>query len=271
VSLINGGDNPAFQLYCLDPYEAAKPLREAWSSISMSGTLSPLSDYSYEMGFKDPTEKRFGSPFPKDNLKILYVDDVSTKYDEINGIPETYDKLRNYVTSTVGSVNRNTAVFFPSYSLMDRFLADGVHRDMGREIFVERRGMTQSELMEEVSHFRASEGSVLFSVTGGRISEGLDFPDRDLELAVLIGIPYPKPTVKQEALRRYCESRFGDGWEHASKIPAMRKMRQAIGRLIRSGTDRGVAVVLDRRVAVMEDIPAELTDDPGREVRKFFS
>jgi DNA excision repair protein ERCC-2 len=271
VSLVNGGDNPSFQFYCLDPYEAAGPLRGAWSSVSMSGTLSPLSDYSLEMGFEDPTERMFGSPFPKENLKILYVDDVSTKYDEINGVPETYAKLKQHVLSVVGSVNRNTAVFFPSYSLMDRFLADGVHTETGRDVFIERRGMTQTELMDEVSHFRESEGNVLFSVTGGRISEGLDFPDKDLELAILVGIPYPRPTARQEALRRYCECRFGDGWEHSSKVPAMRKMRQAIGRLIRSGADRGVAVILDRRASVMEDIHAELTDDPGGDVRKFFS
>jgi DNA excision repair protein ERCC-2 len=271
VSLIVGGENPMFQFYCLDPYEAAEPLRCCSSSVHMSGTLEPLSDYSRELGLENAVERRFDSPFSKDNLKILYVDDVSTKFDEMNSIPETYEKIKNYVISLVSCVKRNTAVFFPSYALMDRFLADGVQDIIGRDIYMERRDMTQPELMEEVSLFRASEGSVLFAVTGGRVSEGLDFPDKDLELAILIGIPYPKPTARQEALRRYCEYRFGNGWEHSSKIPAMRKMRQAVGRLIRSETDRGVAVILDRRVSTMEGIDAQLTSDPCGEVRKFFS
>ncbi|MDR2846212.1 MAG: ATP-dependent DNA helicase [Candidatus Methanoplasma sp.] len=271
VCLVVGGENPMLQYYCLDPYEAAEPLRCCSSSVHMSGTLEPLTDYAREIGLDGAAEKRFDSPFPKDNLKILYVDDVSTKFDELNNIPETYQKIKHYVLSLVSCVKKNTAVFFPSYSLMDRFIADGVPETMGREVFMERRDMTQPELMEEVSQFRASEGSVLFAVTGGRISEGLDFPDKDLELAILIGIPYPKPTARQEALRRYCEYRFGNGWEHSSKIPAMRKMRQAVGRLIRSGTDRGVAVILDRRVSTMEDIDAQLTSDPCGEVRKFFS
>ena len=41
-------------------------------------------------------------------------------------------------------------------------------------------------------------------------------------------------------------------------------MRQAIGRLIRSETDRGVAVIMDRRVAGLKDLPAILSRDvPG--------
>ena len=131
--------------------------------------------------------------------------------------------------------------------------------------------MSQAELMEEVSEFRGSGGGVLLAVTGGRVSEGLDFPDKDLEVAILVGIPYPKPTVKQEALRRYYDFRFGNGWEHSSKIPAMRKMRQSIGRLIRSETDRGAAIILDRRVFSLEDIKAEKTGDPCGDVQAFFS
>lgn len=271
IFLVVGGENPKFQAYCLDPRAAAEPLRTCWSSIHMSGTLAPLSDYSSELGLHDPIEKVFPSPFPPENLIIRYVDDVSTKYDEFNNVPETFRRMSDHISSVIKCTNRNTAVFFPSYAIMDRFLADRVIERSGKEVFVERRGMTQLELMEEVFQFRISENSVLFAITGGRISEGLDFPDKDMEVAVIVGIPYPKPTARQEALRRYYDMRFGDGWEHSSKIPAMRKMRQAIGRLIRSETDRGAAVILDRRAFTLEGIPTELTDDPCREITNFFS
>ena len=271
IFLVQGGENPKFQAYCLDPREAAEPLRSCRASVHMSGTLSPLSDYTEEIGLREAAERIFPSPFPPENLKIVYVEDVSTKYDELNNIPEVYTKMREHIVSLTRVVNKNTAVFFPSYSLMERFLKDGIEKDIGKPLFIERRGMTQPELMEEVSQFKLSEGSILFAITGGRISEGLDFPDKDMEMAILVGIPYPKPTAKQEALRRYYDMRFGNGWEHSSKIPAMRKMRQAIGRLIRSGTDRGMAVILDRRVFNFEDIKAESTDDPCKEVKEFFS
>ncbi|MCL2296193.1 MAG: ATP-dependent DNA helicase [Methanomassiliicoccaceae archaeon] len=270
IFLIAGGDNPKFQAYCLDPRAAAEPLRSCWASVHMSGTLAPLSDYTEEIGLQETTECIFQSPFPPENLMISYVNDVSTKYDEFNNIPEVYDRMKDHIVSLVRTVDRNTAVFFPSYALMERFLRDDIRREMGKDLFIERREMTQPELMEEVSQFKLSEGSVLFAITGGRISEGLDFPDKDMEMAILVGIPYPKPTAKQEALRRYYDMRFGNGWEHSSKIPAMRKMRQAIGRLIRSGTDRGAAIILDRRTFNLEGIKAEPSDDPCRDVAAFF-
>ena len=271
VFLIMGGENPMFQAYCLDPSAAAEPLRQCWSSVHMSGTLAPLSDYSEEIGLQETVERIFPSPFPPENLIKLYVEDVSTKFDEFNNIPEIYQKMKEHIVSLVRTVNKNTAVFFPSYATMERFLRDDIGKRMGKELFIERRGMTQLELMEEVSQFKLSEGSVLFAITGGRISEGLDFPDKDMEMAILVGIPYPKPTARQEALRRYYDMRFGNGWEHSSKIPAMRKMRQAIGRLIRSGTDRGAAVILDRRAFNLEDLKAEPTDDPCGVVAAFFN
>jgi DNA excision repair protein ERCC-2 len=50
----------------------------------------------------------------------------------------------------------------------------------------------------------------------------------------------------------------------------IRKMRQARGRLIRSGTDRGVAVVLDNRVTQIPGFDAILSDDLVRDCNLFF-
>ncbi|MDR0523828.1 MAG: ATP-dependent DNA helicase [Candidatus Methanoplasma sp.] len=265
-----GGDSPRFQCACLDPYEAAWPLREARSSISMSGTLAPLRAYSAELGLEGATEIAFPSPFPKENLRVVYADDVSTKFDELSVSPEAYWRLRERAVSVAGCTDRNAAVFFPSYSLMERFAADGAPEAIGKPFFMERRDMSQQDLMGEVSRFSSSDGGVLFAVTGGRVSEGMDFPGRAMELAVIVGIPYPKPTARQAALGRYCERRFGDGWAYSSGIPAARKMRQAIGRLIRSETDRGIAVILDRRAPSVAGIGAERVSDPCAAVTEFF-
>ena len=163
-----------------------------------------------------------------------------------------------------------SAVFFQSYQVMDRMLEDGIAGRIGRTAFYERRGMSQRELADSVERFRLSEGCVLFCVLGGRISEGIDFPDRALELAVIVGVPFPRPTARLRALRRYYDMRFGDGRGFVSVIPASRKMRQAIGRLIRSETDRGAAVILDRRVAVLRDVDARCSDDIAGDVARFF-
>jgi len=132
---------------------------------------------------------------------------------------------------------------------MNRFLDSGLIKDIKKTIYVERREMKQDELMETILKFkkRGSRGNVLLSVVGGRISEGMDFPAEELEIAIIVGIPYPKPTSRQKALQRYYDAKFGKGWEYAINAPTARKLLQSIGRLIRNETDRGIAIILDRR------------------------
>lgn len=270
VRLVIGGDNPCFQSYCMDPSGAVGPLNDCFASVHMSGTLEPIDAYIRDIGLEMAVPTRLDGFFPRENLLTLYTDEVSMRYEDRN-IESNYRRLRELLRDTVNSVRVNTAVFFPSYQFMDRMLSDGVASDLGREIWYERRDMPQGELMEVFEGFRTSEGSVLFCVTGGRISEGLDFPDKSLELAVLIGIPYPKPTAKMRAMTRYYDAKFGDGRLHVSIIPASRKMRQSIGRLIRSETDRGVAVILDRRAATLRELDAMLCGDIPSAVATFFS
>ena len=270
VRLVIGGDNPCFQSYCMDPSGASDPLNECFASVHMSGTLEPIDAYIRDIGLDRAVPKVLNGFFPKENLLTLYTDEVSMRYED-RFIESNYARLRQLLYDTVNSVRVNTAVFFPSYQFMDRMLDDGIVSDLGRDVYYERRDMPQGELMEVFDNFRTSEGSVLFCVTGGRISEGLDFPDKSLELAVLIGIPYPKPTAKMRAMTRYYDAKFGDGRLYVSLIPASRKMRQSIGRLIRSETDRGVAVILDRRAASLRDIDPMLCGDIPSAVSAFFT
>ena len=270
VRLVIGGDNPCFQSYCMDPSGASDPLNECFASVHMSGTLEPIDAYIRDIGLDRAVPKVLNGFFPKENLLTLYTNEVSMRYED-RFIESNYARLRQLLYDTVNSVRVNTAVFFPSYQFMDRMLDDGIASELGRDVYYERRDMPQGELMEVFDNFRTSEGSVLFCVTGGRISEGLDFPDKSLELAVLIGIPYPKPTAKMRAMTRYYDAKFGDGRLYVSLIPASRKMRQSIGRLIRSETDRGVAVILDRRAASLRDIDPMLCGDIPSAVSAFFS
>jgi Rad3-related DNA helicases len=270
VKLITAPPNPAFESYCMDPYPAAEPFRVCSASIHMSGTLEPLSEYSDMLGLN--AEKRtFSSPFDPANLLTIYSEDVSTKFDDIVADKDMIKKLENMTMETVLAENRNAAVFFPSYVMMDNFISDGVVERLGKNVFFERKGSGQQELMDEINKFRTSENGVLFAVSGGRVSEGLDFPDRDLEVAVLVGIPYPKPNAKLSALTRYCDLRYGKGWERAVRSPTIRKMRQTIGRLIRSETDRGVAVILDKRAAMIKELNARAAEDLACELQSFFS
>jgi DNA excision repair protein ERCC-2 len=156
---------------------------------------------------------------------------------------------------------------------MERIASKTAGASDGRDVFFENRQMDQSDLMDTVRGFKNASGkAVLHAIAGGRVSEGLDFPGAEMEIAIVAGIPYPKPTAKQRALQHFCEIRFGDGWRHSVHAPTSRKLQQAIGRLIRSETDRGVAIVLDRRIVHFKDsVDAVRTVDPVGDIREFFS
>jgi DNA excision repair protein ERCC-2 len=68
---------------------------------------------------------------------------------------------------------------------------------------------------------------------------------------------------KTTAVRTAYDRAFGDGFETALLVPAVRKARQAIGRVIRGSDERGVRVFVDERYArdgwdsVREYLPPE--------------
>lgn len=247
------GKNPRIEAFCLDPSIGTDIIKSFHSSIHMSGTLEPLEEYRDSIGLPENTELiTYPSPFPKENRKIFYVSDVTTKYEEISKDKKNIEKMRKYVTNICNTFPKNTMVFFPSFNIMSLFKNLNKYNNIKRCLFVEEREMSQTALMELVSDFKEKGnenrgGATLFSVIGGRISEGMDFPAEQLELAIIVGIPYPKPTARQRGLQRYYDLKFGKGWEYTVEAPTARKLLQSIGRLIRNETDTGVAVILDRR------------------------
>jgi len=274
VKLVIGGDNPCFRAYCLDPVVTTSVLLGCGGSIHMSGTLSPLAEYRDSIGLPyDTALATFPSPFPPENKLVMYVEDVTSRYEELSNDENMVSKMEDHVVSICNVMDRNAVVFFPSYSMMDRFIADKILTRIKRKVHVEERGMTQADLMEIVSRFKGQrdEGAVLFAVMGGRISEGIDFPDKDLQVALIVGVPYPKPTAKQRALMHFYETKFRKGWEYTVKAPTYRKMAQAIGRLIRTETDVGAAVILDRRAKQFSDrMDMRETEEPVNELVRFF-
>ncbi len=272
VKVVTGGDNPSVQCYCLDPAIAAEPLLNCHASIHMSGTLDPITEYRDSLGLGEGAKARyFKSPFPAGNRLVLHAEDVTTKYEVLQRDRGITLRIQERVADICNQVHRNAAVFFPSYQMMDRFIRDGVLERIEAEVHIERRGMPQAELMETVERFRRADGDVIFAVYGGRISEGLDFPDSDLEMALLVGIPYPRPSARNQALLAYYDMKFGKGWDYVMKAPTLRKMRQAMGRVIRSESDRGAIVVLDSRAASLPPLQSSPSDDILGELRRFFA
>lgn len=249
------GKNPRIEAFCLDPSIGTGVIRDFHSSIHMSGTLEPLEEYRDSLGLGENIELvSYPSPFPKENRRIFFVRDVTTKYDEILQDEKILSKMKKHITGICNTFPKNTMVFFPSFNIMSMFRDNGDFDSINRCLYVEEQEMSQAALMDLVSDFKecgnqGGDGAALFSVMGGRISEGMDFPAGQLEIAVIVGIPYPKPTARQRGLQRYYDMKFRKGWEYTVEAPTARKLLQSIGRLIRDEHDRGVAVILDRRAS----------------------
>jgi DNA excision repair protein ERCC-2 len=273
TKLIRNGDNPRLEIYCLDPSVTTSVCQEFHATVHMSGTLRPLDEYRDSIGLPPDTHcELFPSPFPSDNLGKYFMPDVTTKFDELSQNKLLIPKLEEYVINLSNATDRNTVIFFPSFSLLRRFLDDGLITRIKRETYEEAQGMRQPELMELVKTFKLSKKGVLLAVIGGRISEGLDFPAEELEVAVIVGIPYPRPTAKHKALEHYYEVKFGKGWEYTVHAPTTRKLLQSIGRLIRNENDRGFTMILDNRIKRFKDELSGLQEswDPVRDLKAFF-
>ena len=273
-----GGKNPCIEAYCLDPSVGTEILNCFHSTIHMSGTLEPLEEYRDSLGLPEKTELvSFPSSFPKENRRILFVDDVSTKYEDIIKDDGMVNRLINHVTDVCNSFPKNTMIFFPSFNVMNMFRGNDDISKINRSVFFEEQKMSQSALMDLVSDFKEygngeNEGAALFSVMGGRISEGMDFPAEQLEIALIVGVPYPKPTARQRGLRRYYDIKFRKGWEYTVEAPTARKLLQSIGRMIRDEKDRGIAVILDRRAPRFKKYIKDLVESKNilKDIKTFL-
>ncbi|MBT4711876.1 MAG: ATP-dependent DNA helicase, partial [Alphaproteobacteria bacterium] len=73
------------------------------------------------------------------------------------------------------------------------------------------------------------------------VRDGVDVPGRSLRLIIFDRVPWPRPDI----LHRARKAAFG-GAAYDDRIARLR-LKQAFGRLVRQGTDRGVFVMLDSR------------------------
>lgn len=272
VKVVNGGENKSIELYCLDPSIAAAPLLDTYASILMSGTIGNMQDFRNILRMPEDTVLlAVPSDFPRENRRIVYVADVTTKHDVVSRDAGMISTIAEKITSICNAVRRNTLVFLPSHAMLESLLSLNLQQKMEGKVLVERRGMPQQELMDAVEEFKRSRGAVFLCVIGGRVSEGMDFPDETLEMVIIAGIPYPRPTAKNRALVNYYDILYRKGWDYAVKDPALRRLIQASGRMIRSATDRGIAIVLDRRMATFRGVDAEEVADAAKEAVSFFS
>ena len=258
---------------CIDPVDICKFMNSLSGAVHMSGTLQPLDTYAKVLGLPMTSIPRtYPSPFPKENKSVIYSKDVTTNFQELQKNPAMKANLQRMVAQLCNSVDKNILVFMPSYRVMKEmrpYLEENIYKNL----YWEEAGR-QKKTMASLDEFRRGRSGVFVCVMGGSVAEGMDFPGDELCFAVIVGMPYPPPSLEIKAMKDMFDAKYGPGmgWRLTSEIPAVRKIRQAIGRLIRTETDRGMAVILDNRAArnarQLEAVPSE---DPVADAVRFFA
>ena len=112
------------------------------------------------------------------------------------------------------------------------------------------KGDESREILEKFKKAAYSnKKGILLATAFGRFAEGADFPGKELEALMLVGIPFEKITLKIKTYIDYYENKFGKkiGRYYAYIIPALRRSSQSLGRVIRSSNDKGMFILADER------------------------
>ena len=254
------------------------------AAVLMSGTLWPAQMYADLLGLPEDRAHlgTYRSPFPPENRLLLVDEGVTTRYTSRG--PEMYGRIAMSVRSVLMAAPGNVAVFAPSYDILSRVregLADGA--TLAKELLVEERGMGKRDrerLCDRLEELRAGRGAALLGVQGGSLSEGVDYLENLLSAVVVVGLPLAPPSKEGDALVAHFERKFGRGRgeDYGYVNPAMNRVVQAAGRLIRTERDRGVVVLLDERFlqpryarCLPPDWAPRPARDLGAEVAAFFA
>ena len=240
----NGG---SIKITCCDASLMLKDCyKEFEHAIGFSATLKPFAYYAGLSGL-DPDgtmTAEFGSPFSKENRKLLIIPQISTKYSDRE---RNYAKIADAIQRIVALRRGNYFVFFPSFEFLDRVHAL-FQPSPGTEVLKQEREMKAARVKEILDHLAAGgKPAIVFAVQGGTFSEGVDYPGESVIGAFVVGPPLPNYDLEREEMRKYYEERYKAGFDYAYVIPAMSKAVQAAGRVIRSETDRGIIVLMDGR------------------------
>src|SRR6185436_3753027 len=111
-------------------------------------------------------------------------------------------------------------------------------------VFRQDQGLSRERLVDK---FR-KEGGVLLGLRS--FWEGVDLPGREAEALIVMRLPFPVPDGPVERARAQALEAAGlSSFSDYSLPEAALTLRQGVGRLIRSKTDKGRVLILDSRIA----------------------
>jgi DNA excision repair protein ERCC-2 len=133
----------------------------------------------------------------------------------------------------------------PSFEYLDLVADAYTSRHPDQLVLRQARGMSDESRAAFIEVLLGAGARVIaFAVLGGVFTESIDLPNDALHGIIVVGIGLPPPSLERNEMAQV----FGTfGRMLAYEQPAMTRVVQAAGRLIRRATDRGVVCLIDDR------------------------
>ena len=217
------------------------------SVVYTSATLSLAGDFDYisrSLGLTDGVLRVrtavVESPFSfRDRMKVAVPACFPPIDSEGNAYVEALASLLGTLTARLG---RKGLALFTSYQML-RAVRDRVPPEIAT--YAQGVDGPRSKLIDR---FRAHSGAGLLLGTES-FWEGVDFPGEEMEFLVITRLPFSVPTDPiLSALADRIAREGRDPFRDLSLPQAVLKLRQGVGRLIRTKEDHGIVVLTDQRV-----------------------
>jgi ATP-dependent DNA helicase DinG len=217
--------------------------------VFTSATLAPGNAFDYflsSIGLDSiethrQTTTLLSSPFPYERNALLL---VPTNVPDPT-VPSFQTAICEIIPRAIAASNGRALVLFTSHSMLQKTYAEtrGDIEALGYDCY------SQGELSRAVAleKFRDEVHSVLFGTTS--FWDGIDVSGESLSLVVIVRLPFsvPNDPIVDARSQHIADEGKNAFMEYHLPNAAMR-LQQGVGRLIRSNTDRGVILCLDKRL-----------------------
>lgn len=234
------------------PIEVDTILKEALftdnrSVILTSATLAfneSLTHFKKRIGADHAESLILDSPFDFRTNVNLYIphSEMPAPSDTDNFNTAAAEQIKRFIIQSRGKA----FVLFTSYRMMYHVadLLDDFFRTNSITLLTQGKDLRRSKMLDI---FREDKNSVIFGTDSFWM--GVDVPGESLSNVIIVKLPFAVPSHPLIAARKAkIESDGGNSFQDYFLPEAVLKFRQGFGRLIRSRTDKGIIVVLDRRI-----------------------